>query len=348
MGRARVRVGVLSAGAWSESTHLPALASRPDVELVVVSRPDKELAEAAAGRFGAGHAETDWRAALDHELDAVIVSSPPSVHRQQVIGALRSGASVLVEKPFALTSADALAMTAAAVDNARSLLVAFGWSATPAFRTARELIRSGRLGRIEHVMMHLAVNTRRLLTGGDDGGWGGAGGSDPATYTDPDVSGGGTAAVSMSHQLGLLMWVLGERIDQVCAQTWPPAARVDLHDAVLASFSGGGSGVLSCVSTHPDSVVPMWHLAIHGEQGQIWIDTALGVVRYVGADGNRWEPSREEADGSYTADWPTNALVEVARGAAVPAGLSADLAVDVVRVTEAIYRSAGSGRPESV
>lgn len=337
---AKIRAGVICAGAWSESAHLPVLSGRDDVDLVVVHRPDGSRARAAAERFGATHSETVWPAALAHQLDVVVVSSPPVAHLEQVRSALESGAHVLVEKPFALHAADAEEMARCAAHAGRSLLVGFGWCATPVFITARELIERGELGPIEHVVMHLAVNTRALLSGGTDGGWAGAAESDPATYTDPAVSGGGTAAVSMSHQLGLLMWLTGQEITEVSARTWPPAARMDLHDAVIAVLSGGGNAVLSCASTYPDSARPLWHVAIHGGRGQLRIDTATGELRLVRADGSRWEPAAEPGSGDYRPGAPTEALVDVAHGAQVPSGMSAAVAVGVARVTDAIYRSA--------
>lgn len=322
---------------------MPVLSGRDDVELVVVHRPDAPRARAVADRFGAAHSESVWPAALAHRLDVVVVSSPPVAHLEQVRSALESGAHVLVEKPFAVHAADAEEMVRCAARSGRSLIVGFGWCATPVFAIARDLIQRGEIGRIEHVMMHLAVNTRALLAGGTDGGWSGAGESDPSTYTDPGVSGGGTAAVSMSHQLGLLLWLTGEDVTEVSARTWPPAVRMDLHDAVLVGFSGGGSGVLSCASTFPDSVRPLWYVAIHGDRGQLWIDTSSGTLRLVRADGSRWEPAAVPGSGDYRPGAPTEALIDVAHGSQVPSGMSASLAVGVAHVTDAIYRSARSG-----
>lgn len=313
------------------------------VEVVALSSPDAGRAQALAAEFGVPRWETDWRAALAAGPDIVVVSSPPVAHEEQVIGALQAGAHVLVEKPFALTAASAVRMRDAARAAGRHLLVGFGWPAAPVFALARRLVAAGELGAVEHMTMHLAVNTRALLMGGDDGGWGGQMASGSATYTDPRVSAGGAAAVSMSHQLGLVEWIAGDEIVSVHALTFPPGRAIDLHASVNAGFAGGGSAALSSASTHPYIARPQWHMALYGAAGQIWLDSVADHLRLVRRDGSVAEWGAPEASGLYDAGAPTKALIACARGAAAPAGLTARLATRVVAVTDAIYESARSG-----
>src|SRR5690606_41214622 len=107
------------------------------------------------------------------EPEIVVVSSPPVAHEEQVVAALEAGAHVLVEKPFALESGAARRMHEAAVRADRALLIGFGWSAAPAFVTARRLVEEGEIGELEHLLNHLAVTTRALLRGAHAGRAGG-------------------------------------------------------------------------------------------------------------------------------------------------------------------------------
>jgi predicted dehydrogenase len=341
-----IRAGVLSAGAWSESSHLPALSRRDDVDLVVVSRPDRDRAADAARRFGARHVETEWRGALAHGLDVVVVSSPPSAHEDMVIAALAAGAHVLCEKPFALTSASAWRMVAAARAHDRELLVGFGWAATPLFVRARAAVAAGALGQIEHASLHLIVPTRRLLSGGADGGWGGRDASEPSTYVDPTISGGGTAAVSMSHQIGMLLWLVDRKSEEVIARTFPASGAIDLHDSAIVTLAGAVPATVSCVSTHPATTRPEWYVSIQGSESDLWLDTSADRWRRYGADGSV-EETQHPGDGAYDATAPTDALVDVAAGRLdmAPTGMSGLLAARVVEVTEALYASATTGRP---
>lgn len=344
----RVRAGVLSAGSWSEGSHLPELAGRSDVELVVVTRPDVVQAKRVASKFGAERFETDWHRALEMELDVVVVSSPPAAHEEQVVAALEAGAHVLCEKPFALTAASAWKMVDTAKRVNRQLLVGLGWVATPVFQQAHDEIKGGELGALEHVMMHLAVDTRALLGGSTAGTWPGATESELATYSDPAVSGGGAAAVSMSHQFGMLLWLLGRPVETIHAQTFPRAERLDLHVASVVTFPGEASGSVSCASTHPYSARPQWYFAAYGSSGQIWLDSMSDELRLVRADGSCVENERSGGEGAYRASAPTAALVEAALGREPCDGYSGELSARVVEITEALYASARRGEPVTV
>ncbi len=341
----KLRATVLSAGAWSQSSHLPALAADADVEIAAVTSPDAEAAAAIARRFDVPAHFTDWQAALDPAPDIAVVSSPPVAHEKQVIAALKAGAHVLVEKPFALDEASARRMRDAAGAAGRHLLVGFGWPASPVFARARTLVEAGEIGLVEHMIFHLAVNTRALLSGGSDGGWGGNVASGAATYTDPRVSAGGSVAVSMSHQLGLVDWLTGDRITAVQASTFPPGADIDLHASVNAEFAGGGSAAISSASTHPYLARPQWHMALYGARGQVWLDSMADHLRLVRADGTQHEYAES---GEYDPGAPTKALIACARGAPAPSGLDARLAARVAAVTDAIYAAARSGEKHRI
>ena len=190
-----IKAAVLSAGAWSQASHLPALKADRRVQLVAISSPNAQMAENLGAQFEVPHF-AHWRDALATGPDIVVVSSPPVAHEEQVIAALEAGAHVLVEKPFALSAEPARRMRDTAERLGKALLVGFGWPAAPVFALSRKLIAAGEIGPVEHLTMHLAVNTRALLFGSTDGGWGGTAESNTSTYTDKAISGGGSAAVT--------------------------------------------------------------------------------------------------------------------------------------------------------
>ena len=80
----KVRIGIIGAGWWATSAHIPAVKSHPDAELVAVQSRDKTKAERIARDFGAKHACASVKEILAlKDLDAVIVSSTPNVHFTQ-------------------------------------------------------------------------------------------------------------------------------------------------------------------------------------------------------------------------------------------------------------------------
>ncbi|WP_434081606.1 Gfo/Idh/MocA family protein [Sanguibacter sp. Z1732] len=219
----------------------------------------------------------------------------------------------------------------------------FGWVAAPTFELARSLVASGEIGDVELVDCHLDVNTRALLSGGTDGGWGAADVSESRTYTDAATSGGGAVAVSMSHQLGLVHWITGKRFASVDAHTFPPGVDIDLHATTNFSFEHGGSASLSCASTHPYLARPQWLLRIYGSKAQLAIDSVSDAARMVQANGNVTDFTPEQASGLYDAGAPTKVLIDCARGYDAPTGMSGALAVHVVEASDAIYQSARTG-----
>ena len=78
----KIRVSVIGAGSWAVAAHLPALASRDDVELVGVCRSNTDAAARIRDKFGFACASTDYRDVLSPGVDAVIVASPSSLHHE--------------------------------------------------------------------------------------------------------------------------------------------------------------------------------------------------------------------------------------------------------------------------
>jgi len=109
-----LRVGIVGAG-WIAATHAATLAALEGVTVIAD-------ADVVPGR--ADYA--DWRAMLAAErLDAVLVCTPPDVHREVVLGAAEAGLAIYLEKPVAHTLADARAI-AAVVDDA-GIVCAIGY-----------------------------------------------------------------------------------------------------------------------------------------------------------------------------------------------------------------------------
>src|SRR5687768_4148543 len=109
----RVRVGVIGAGNYASSYHVPHLVESVDADVRAVCDASPERLAAAGSATGVeqSHLYADHRQMLEREeLDAVTVSSPHALHAEHVRDALECGLHVLVDKPFVLRSADARAL----------------------------------------------------------------------------------------------------------------------------------------------------------------------------------------------------------------------------------------------
>ena len=345
----RIRVGVIGAGSWATAVHLPALAARDDVEIVVVARRDGDLARQIAARFGAAHAVTEWQAALAFGLDAVVVATPPNGHREQVKAALESGAHVMCEKPFAITAEDAWAMVRAEKSTGRRLIVSFGWNWTPLMQSARNLVERAPIGALEFLTVGIRIAGRGLLMEGRPY----AGSAPdvpprPETFLRPEISGGGQAPVTMSHVFGLVLYLARLEPAAVFARTWNGPMGVDVHDAMLVTFDGGAIGSVTGASSHQSRGETEWSIALIGRGGQVQVESPSHDLRFTAANGSVSHVRVEGDPFARATTGALDALISAAQG--VPPGPegAAELAARTVELVEASLRSAATGTEQHV
>jgi predicted dehydrogenase len=148
---APVRVGLLGYGAIGHE-HSRAVQSIDGLELVAVCDTSVErLAEAQASAPGvAGTTSADDLIARD-DVDLVVVSTPPNSHAAWAQRVIASGKHVIVEKPFAIRTAEADAVLDAAHDADLLAVVYQNRRYDPDYVALRKLVRAGVLGDVFHV-----------------------------------------------------------------------------------------------------------------------------------------------------------------------------------------------------
>jgi predicted dehydrogenase len=142
------RIGLAVVGSGRIGSFRAQLASEhPAVDFLTVSDTDPAKAAALAERVGASEWTTDNLEAISHpRVDAVVVSTSEGEHVSPVLDALRSGKAVLVEKPIALTLADADTILAAA--QGADLTVGYSRRFRRRYHVAKEQIVQGRMGHL--------------------------------------------------------------------------------------------------------------------------------------------------------------------------------------------------------
>jgi predicted dehydrogenase len=156
-----VGVAIAGAGAWGIN-HVRVLAAEPGCRLARICDPDpgaRERAFAHAPRAEIGASFDDVLA--DRDIAAVVIATPAASHADLACRALAAGKHVLVEKPLALTVADAERVARAARAAGRAVVVGHLMVYHPALVQLRELLRSGELGTLRY--LHATrVNLGRL------------------------------------------------------------------------------------------------------------------------------------------------------------------------------------------
>jgi predicted dehydrogenase len=146
-----VRVAALGLGYWGPNL-ARAWAGLEETELAWVCDLDPEKLDRFSRSYPEARATTDFDAVLaDETVEAVAVATSAPTHAALAIRALQAGKHVFVEKPLALTSADALAMSVAADKADRMLVVGHLLVHHPAVAMLKELIDSGDLGRTHYL-----------------------------------------------------------------------------------------------------------------------------------------------------------------------------------------------------
>ncbi len=119
------------------------------VRFIALSDADAASAARVAGLCGAQVHGSDNRAVIEHpEVDAVIVATPEGEHLAPLLAAIACGKPVLVEKPVALTLAEADRAIAAAEAAKVDVRVGYSRRYKDRYLLAKEQVVKGRIGRV--------------------------------------------------------------------------------------------------------------------------------------------------------------------------------------------------------
>jgi predicted dehydrogenase len=142
----RLRVGVIGAGAWGRN-HVRTVATLAEAELAAVCDVDAGRRERLARQYPGALVSGDVTAVLER-VDAVIIAAPAAAHADLALRCIEAGKPCLVEKPFALSVADAERVARRAVERGVPVLAGHLLVFHPAVERLRALASGGELGRI--------------------------------------------------------------------------------------------------------------------------------------------------------------------------------------------------------
>jgi predicted dehydrogenase len=162
----RIQVGIIGVGARVQSGVMQAAMAVPGVAVVGVCDAYKgRVARAIERTNGKAKDYGDYRALLaDKSIDAVIIATPDHWHKPMTLEALAAGKDVYLEKPMTYTIDEGPQMIAAAEKSGRILQIGSQGISSRLQETAREIVKSGKLGQVTLIRASYDRNT-------DSGAW---------------------------------------------------------------------------------------------------------------------------------------------------------------------------------
>ncbi|TQE21038.1 Gfo/Idh/MocA family oxidoreductase [Streptomyces ipomoeae] len=291
----RVRAAIVGIGAIGGGSHLPALAElaeEGETEVVAAVDIDAEAVERFCAEHGIPHGYTDLdRMLAEQRPDLVSICTPPTLHRDQTIAALRAGAWVWCEKPPVPTLADFDAVEAeeGTETGGPYASIVFQHRFGSGSRHVRRLLAERSLGR--PLVAHCQTTWYR----------------DTAYYAVPwrgrwQTEGGGPAMGHGIHQMDLLLDLLGpwSEVRAMAGRLVHDVETEDVSTALVRFENGALATVVNSVLS-PDEVsriridceratVELTHL--YGHANDNWTitpapgtpDADAAAWRYFGAD----------------------------------------------------------------
>ncbi len=139
------RIAILGSGFGTRVTAPALRAEGWDIRALFSRRIER--AEEIAGKLGIPHHTDDYRALVTRDdIDAVVVSTPTSTHREIALAALAAGKHVLCEKPFAADLDEARSLAAAARDSELTVMCNFEFRYSDHRLHISRLIEDGVIG----------------------------------------------------------------------------------------------------------------------------------------------------------------------------------------------------------
>jgi predicted dehydrogenase len=275
-----LRIGLIGTG-FMGRTHsngykrvgdfFPELEYRPVLKAACARSESK--VKAFAEQWGYESTETDWRALIARDdIDAVDICTPNDTHAEIAKAAAEAGKMILCEKPLARTLSEAQGMVEAVEKAGVKNTVWYNYRRIPAVTLAKQIVDSGKLGRIFHYRANFlqdwTINPE--LPQGGEALW----------RLDVGAAGSGVTGDLLAHCIDTAMWLNGsikdvsavtetfikERVHQASGQV----EKVGIDDACIfhCHFENGSLGLFES-TRYARGHKALYTFEINGEHASI-------------------------------------------------------------------------------
>jgi xylose dehydrogenase (NAD/NADP) len=272
-----VRWGIMGTAGIAHRAFIPALRQTQRGELVAVASRERARAEAFAQEHDIPTIFEDYTSMLESDgIDAVYIPLPSSLHAEWTIAAAEHGKHVFCEKPLAVSPAEAQKMVDACQKAGVVLFEAFVFLYHPRTLRLREVLDSGRIGKLVQVNAHHAANIFALP------------GIEESIILSKKLAGGALREIGC-YPIAFARFAFGQEATAVQADCYfHPRFEVDTRDALTVSFPDDGQAAL-LTSLHSQGGQCA---SLFGEDGYIEVPQPYhpsGQSRFVVHSGNQTE-----------------------------------------------------------
>jgi len=330
--REPLRLGIIGTGAISQVVHLPIFAERADVDVIALADADEHKAGTLARRFSVPRVMGADELLDFDELEAVVLCTPNNLHEEMATRALESGKHVLVERPLAATAEGTSRVVEAALRSGQVLQIGMPHRFRPEVIALRSFVEGGELGDL--YAMRGSWLTRAFP-------------SVRSTWrTDASVAGGGALVDLGIPALDLSLWVAGfPQVRRVSCLLAGDEGEVE-YAATLMLETENGIAITLEVSNRAYAAEDRFYLRVMGSDGAGSLPP-LEVFKQLGGRPLDVTPRQGRPSGGenpYTNAY-RRLLDDFVRRVTGVAEVRVPVEqVGLMRLIEAAYRSAASGR----
>jgi predicted dehydrogenase len=264
-------MGRAHSNAYTQVGHYFDLEYKPVLKAVCAR--DSGKAKEFADKWGYESIETDWKKLLARkDIDAVDICTPNNLHKEIAIAAAQAGKAILCEKPLAMNAQEGEQMCQAVEKAGVPNIVWYNYRRIPAVSFAKQIIDSGKLGKI----FHYRANFLQDWTISADLPQGGAG----LWRLDVAAAGSGVTGDLLAHCIDTAIWLNGG-VKNVTAMTETfikerkhnltgKVEKVGIDDACsfLCRFDNGSLGLFES-TRYARGHKALYTLEINGEHASI-------------------------------------------------------------------------------
>jgi predicted dehydrogenase len=338
--REPVRWGVLGAAGIAVNRAIPAMLQADGCAVVALASRSLDKARGVAALLGVSRAYGSYQALLDDPgVEAVYIPLPNTLHVEWSAKALAAGKHVLCEKPIAMNAAEAATLIAAREASGRRIEEGFPFVNHPQWAYIRQVLREGTIGRPRAVTGVLAYNN-----------------VDPDDLRNDPAAGGGGLYDIGCYLITAARIAFGEEpVRAIGLFEDDPVFGVDRLTSILLQFPGGHANLTVTTQGGPMTGGTHQHFGVVGERGWLRAEfpfshsTPTECSVFLGDALSRGSIPTHEERFPVVNQYRRQAerFSRLVRGGDAEAW-PIENGVATMRVIDALFRSRGSGRWETV